>query len=151
MLIFVKVKSNIHGTIGLFHIILCQRIMQTKNMIMQFTTLLFLRVLNNLLNEYLVLFLCEDCPSGSAYFTYISSWLSSFKRFWICTRSYFFLANTISNAWSFFLIKWSRYSVCTSTVFKNVVSNKVRYNNAPNSHKYKQSQEKIRSQQPKDK
>ena len=51
MLIFVRVKSTSQGKIGFFRIILCWRLLQTKNKIIQFTTLRFLRVLNNSLNE----------------------------------------------------------------------------------------------------
>ena len=39
--------------------------------------------------ERFILFLCEDRPTGSAYFTYICSWLSSCRRFWIFNRSCF--------------------------------------------------------------
>ena len=51
MIIFVRVKSKIQVTIGFFHIILCWRPIQTKNAIMQFIAFIFLRVLNNSLNE----------------------------------------------------------------------------------------------------
>ena len=44
------------------------------------------------------MFLCEDCLTGSTYFTYICFWMSSWWRFWICNCSWFFLVNTISNS-----------------------------------------------------
>ena len=44
ILIFVRVKSTSQDMIGFFHIILCWRLIQTKNMMMQFITLIFLRV-----------------------------------------------------------------------------------------------------------
>ena len=50
------------------------------------------------------MFLCEDCLSGSEYFTYTYSLMSYCRRFWICTRSCFFLVNTISNVGSYFLV-----------------------------------------------
>ena len=99
MLIFVRVRSKSHFTIGFFHIILCWRLIKTKNTIMQIFTLQILRVLNNLLNKLFILFLCKDFPTGSEYFTYICLYLSSWGRLWICTRSWFFMVNTISNEW----------------------------------------------------
>ena len=85
MLILVKVKFTSQVTIGFFHIILCWRLIQTNNKIMQFITLRLLRLLNNSLNEEFILLLCEDCPTGSAYFAHIFSWLSSWRRLWIFT------------------------------------------------------------------
>ena len=71
-----KLNSKNHFTIGLFHIMLCWRLIQNKNMIMQIITLLFVRVLKNLLNKYLILFMCEDCLTGSVYFMYFfSGWV----------------------------------------------------------------------------
>ena len=84
-LLFQK-RSKSQFTMGFFHIIICWRLIQIKNMIMQILTLLFLRVFNNLLKKYFIIFLCEDCPTGSAYFTYICLWLSPWRRFWICTH-----------------------------------------------------------------
>ena len=51
MPIFVRVKLTSQRTIGFFHIILCWRLIQTKNIIIQFINLRFLRVLNNSLNK----------------------------------------------------------------------------------------------------
>ena len=39
--------------------------------------------------------LCEDCLTGSAYFTYICVCLIPWRRFWICTRSCWLSNNTI--------------------------------------------------------
>ena len=50
---------------------------------MQYFTLQILRVLTNLLNKSFILFLGEDCQTGSAYFTYIYLWLISWRRIWI--------------------------------------------------------------------
>ena len=51
MLIFIWVISKSQITIGFFHIILCWRLIQTKNMIIQIITLLILRVLDNWLKN----------------------------------------------------------------------------------------------------
>ena len=51
MLIFVRLKLTIQENIGFFRVILCLRIIKTKNKIMQFITLRFLRVLKSSLNE----------------------------------------------------------------------------------------------------
>ena len=51
ILIFVRVKSMSQVTIRFFSFILCWRLIKTKNMIMQFIILLFMRVLNNLMNK----------------------------------------------------------------------------------------------------
>ena len=51
VLIFVRVILKCQFTIGFFRIILCWRLIQTNNMIMQIFTLLFLRLLKNLLTK----------------------------------------------------------------------------------------------------
>ena len=87
ILVFVRVKSKNQGTTGFFHIILCWRLTQIKNVIIQFITFLFLRLSKNSLNEKIILFSCEYWPSCIDSFTYICPWLSSCRRFWICTLS----------------------------------------------------------------
>ena len=51
MLIFVRVRSKIQFKIGFFHIILCWRLIHTKNTILQNFNLQILRVLKNFLKE----------------------------------------------------------------------------------------------------
>ena len=67
---------------------------------MQNFTLHILGVLKKLFNESFIMFLREDCLTGSTYFTYIYFWLDYWRRFWISIRSLFCLVNTISNVWS---------------------------------------------------
>ena len=89
MIICVRVRPKSQFTIGFFHIILCWRLIQTKNMIMQIFTLQILRVFNNLLSKKIILLLCEDCPTGSTYFTYICFWFRSWMIFWIWNHYWF--------------------------------------------------------------
>ena len=100
MLIFVRVKLTNQVTIGSFCLILCWRLIQTKNMIMQFITLLFLIFLNNLLKNN------SFCSCVNTVWLRVRS-LHIFVPGWVlgldsgfAPALTFCLVNTISNAWS---------------------------------------------------
>ena len=56
---------------------------------MQNFTFQILRVLKNLLNKFFIMFLHEDCPTGSSYFMYIHFVLGYWRRFMLSIRSLF--------------------------------------------------------------
>ena len=45
--------------------------------------------IEQLFEKQIIIFLCEDCLTGNAYFTYICSWLNSCRRLWVCTWFWF--------------------------------------------------------------
>ena len=97
---FVRVRSKSQFTMGSFYIILCWRLIQTKNRIMQIFTLQILRLLNNLLRNNLYCSCVKTVRLGlRTSRIFVSSWVLGGDSVFAPAIS-FFLVNTISNSWS---------------------------------------------------
>ena len=99
ILFFFRVISKSQFTIGFFQIILCWRLIQKNNMIMQIFTLQILRVLNNLLKNNSLCSCVKTFQLGvRTSRIFISVWVIGGDSGFASDLS-FFLVNTISNAW----------------------------------------------------
>ena len=103
---FSGVKLTSQVTIGFFHIIVCWRLIQTKNIIMKFITLIFLRVLNNSLKNSSFCSCVKTVWLGvSTLHIFVTGWAPGGDSGFVPDIA-FYLVNTIPNAWSSYLISY---------------------------------------------